>query len=149
MLRVANSFQLMVCLALCACNAGAQSSHQQCAAVVSQVQLTYNHGEASSRPQLTMKIGNQASKRISTVKIGLYVLDADGVPHPYPDSLENGDGLEIGKTRTFTWDLDFDSVDIHRAGETVVVQRVEFDDGTKWSDDGSESCSFKVNYHAK
>jgi hypothetical protein len=57
--------------------------------------------------------------------------------------------LEIGKTRRFTWDLDFDSVDIHRAGETVVVQKIEFADASTWNDDGSESCSFKVDYHAK
>lgn len=116
---------------------------------MSQVQLSYNHAEASSRPQLIVKFANQSKKLVSTVKVGLYLIDADGRPRAYPDSLEYPGGLEIGKTRRFTWDLDFDSVDIHRAGETVVVQKIEFADASTWNDDGSESCSFKVDYHAK
>jgi hypothetical protein len=57
--------------------------------------------------------------------------------------------LETGKSKVFMWDLAFESVDIHRAGETVVVQRVEFADNTKWVDDDSESCMLKVDFHAK
>jgi len=49
----------------------------------------------------------------------------------------------------FTWELASESVDIHRTGETVVVKKVEFSDTAGWIDDGSETCAFKVDFHAR
>lgn len=149
MSRIAAPLLSMVCLVCCVLHGQSQSPHQKCPVDVSHVQLSYNHAEGSSRPQLTVKFANQSKTLVSTVKVALYLLDADGTPRLYPDSFEYDDGLEIGKTRVFTWDLDFASVDIHRTGETVVVEKIEFADASTWNDDGSESCSFTVDYHPR
>ena len=69
--------------------------------------------------------------------------------HPYPDDLTYRDGLEAGKKKVFIWDLASESVDIHRAGETVVVKKIEFIDASDWIDDGSEACVYKVDFHAR
>jgi len=140
---------LALCLACRTVRAEAESPERKCPVVINHVELSYNHQGGPSRPQLKVEFGNHAGKEISNVTFSLSVLDAGGYPHPYADDLIYRDGLESGKKRVFIWDLASESVDIHRAGETLVVKKVEFIDTTGWVDDGSESCAFKVDFHAR
>jgi hypothetical protein len=117
--------------------------------VIDQVALAYNHAGGHSIPQLRVRFGNAAGKRVTMVKFTLSLLAPGGDARLYPNDLEYADGLETGTKKVFTWALVPELVDIHRAGETVFVQKVEFADATAWVDDGSESCAFKVDFHAQ
>jgi hypothetical protein len=129
--------------------AKAESPEHKCPVVIHSVALSYNHQDGQSRPQLRIEFGNGAGKQISNVTFSWSVLDAEGNPHPYPDDLTYQEGLETGKRKAFFWNLAPEAVDIHRSGETVVVKKVEFADTTRWIDDGSESCGFTVDFHAR
>ena len=135
--------------ALISAPALAQSSEQKCPVALDQVQLSYAHNGEQSKPQLRIVFGNAAGKRIANVTFTLSVLDSGGYPHPYPDDLVYGDGLEASERKNFIWTLAPDSVDIHHTGETVLLQEVEFADATTWKDDGSESCVLTVDFHPK
>jgi hypothetical protein len=145
----AASLALTLCLASGAMRVAAEIPEHKCPVVIDQVELNYNHAVGRSVPQLRMRFGNEASERISTVTFSLSLLDSGGYPHSYPNDLKYSEGLETGKKKVFTWDLSLDSVDIHRAGEKVIVQKVEFADTQTWTDDGSESCVFTVDFHAR
>jgi hypothetical protein len=142
-------FVLPLCFAFTTELAKAQSTEQKCPVVLSHTQLSYNHEGGQSKPQLQLKFGNATGKQISTVTFSLSMLDSGGYPHPYPDELVYRDGLEAHNEKTFTWSLAPESVDIHRTGETVLVQSVEFGDSTDWKDDGSESCVLTVDFHPR
>jgi hypothetical protein len=139
---------LALCLACGTMRAKAEGPLRKCPVVIHGVELSYNHQDGQSKPQLRVEFGNNAGKQISNVTFSLYVLDAGGDPRPYPDDFTYREGLETGKKRAFVWNLAPETVDIHRTGETVVVKRVEFVDTTRWIDDGSESCVFTVDFHA-
>ena len=146
-----NFAMLIVALSLVcsATRAKSQSSGQKCPVVLDHIDLNYNHEGGKSKPQLSVEFGNATGKAITTVTFSLSVLDSAGYPHPYPEDLEYRDGLETTKQKTFTWNLAPESVDIHRAGETVLVREVEFADATGWKDDGSESCVLTVDFHPR
>jgi hypothetical protein len=146
---IAASFVFAICFTWGVERGAAASAEQKCPVVIDQVELAYNHAGGHSIPQLRISFGNAARKRISTVSFNLSVVGASGDEHAYPDDLKYSDGVEAGKKKVFTWDLIPQEVDIHRAGERVMVQRVEFDDAPAWVDDGSESCVFKVDFQAK
>ncbi len=151
MLMRTNTVLLVVafCLACGSARAKAGSAERKCPVVINSVELSYNHQGGASKPQLRVQFENHAGKRISSVTFSLSVLDADGNPRPYPDDLTYRDGLDAGKKKVFIWDLAPEIVDIHRTGETVVVKVAGFFDSKDWIDDGSESCAFKVDYHAR
>ena len=136
-------------LACCVMRAEAGSAEPKCPVVIDGVELSYNHQGAPSKPQLRVEFGNFGGKHISNIRFALSLLDAGGYPHPYPDDLTYRDGLEAGKKKVFIWDLASESVDIHRAGETVVVKKIEFIDASDWIDDGSEACVYNVDFHAR
>jgi hypothetical protein len=140
---------IALCLVYSTMGAKAQNSGQKCPVVLDHIELSYNHQGGQSKPQLRVEFDNAAGKGITTVTFSLSVLDPAGYPHPYPDDIVYRDGLEAGKQKTFTWSLAQESVDIHRAGETVLVQEVEFADATSWKDDGSESCVLTVDFHPR
>ena len=143
------SLVLALCLACGAVRAEAGSPERKCPVVIDSVELSYNHQGETSKHQLRVEFDNHSGKHISKIAFSLSLLDVGGYPHPYPDDLMYGNGLEIGKTKAFTWELASESVDIHRTGETVVVSKVEFSDTVSWIDDGSETCAFKVDFHAR
>jgi hypothetical protein len=138
-----------LCLAFGMLKAEAESPDPKCPVVINRVELSYSHQGGMSKPQLTIEFDNHAGKQISKITFNLLVLDEGGNPHPYPDDLMYQDGLETGKRKVYNWDLASEAVNIHRTGETAFVEKVEFIDTTSWIDDGSESCVFTVDYHAR
>jgi hypothetical protein len=136
-------------LAYGAAHSLAQSPEQKCPVGLDHIELSYGHQGGQSKPQLRVIFNNDSGKKISTVTFSLSVLDSGGYPHPYPDDLVYRDGLEAGKQKVFSWELAPESVDIHRTGETVVVQEVEFAGSASWKDDGSESCVLTLDFHPK
>jgi hypothetical protein len=146
---IASSVGLAFCLAWGVERTAAASSEQKCSVVIDQIALDYNHAGGRSVPQLRVRFGNAAGKRVTTVKFSLSLLASGGDAHLYPYDLEYSGGLETHTKKDFTWDLVPEAVDMHRAGETVFVQKVEFADETTWVDDSSESCAFKVDFHAQ
>jgi len=141
---------VVFCLACGGVRAEAESPAQKCPVMIDRVELNYSHQGGQSKPELTISFGNDAGKRISSVAFSLSMLDSSGDPQPYPADLKYSDVLDAGKKRVFVWELAPESVDIHHAGETVVVKKVEFDHpGAAWKDDGSESCKLTVDYHAR
>lgn len=122
---------------------------QHCPAKIENLVLNYNHQGGQSMPQLSATLSNRAGKRIASATFDLSLLDSSGAPHDYPQPLTYSDGLDAGRTKTKQWDLDPESVDIHRTGEVLLLREVEFEDGTSWKDDGSESCSLIVDYHGR
>ena len=140
---------IALCLAWNGERTAAANPEQKCAVVIDQVALAYNHAGGHSIPELRVRFGNTAGKRVMTVKFALSVVSPGDDTRLYPNELEYSDGLEIGTKKVFTWDLVPELVDMHRTGEVVFVQRVEFADATAWVDDGSESCAFKEDFHAR
>ena len=144
---------LKLTLALClACSAGcasAQDNDRKCPVVLDHIDLNYNHQGGQSKPQLRVIFDNGAGKAISAVTFNLSVLDSGGYPRPYPEDLTYRDGLDAGKRKEFTWILSPESVDIHRTGETVSVQEIDFADNTTWKNDGSDSCELTVDFHPR
>jgi hypothetical protein len=138
-----------LCLNFGVLKAEAESPEHKCPVVINRVELSYNHQGGVSKPQLTIEFDNHAGKQISKITFNLSVLDEGGYPHPYSDDLTYLEGLETGKRKVYIWDLASEAVNIHRTGETVVVEKVEFIDTTSWIDDGSESCVYTVDYHAR
>ena len=122
---------------------------QNCPAKIENLALSYSHQGGQSKPQLSATFSNQSGKRISSATFELSLLDSAGYPHPYPHALSLRDGLDAGKVRTSQWALRVEAVDIHRTGEILLLREVDFDDGMTWKDDGSESCSLAVDYHAQ
>ena len=122
---------------------------QNCPATIESLSLNYSHEGGESKPKLSATFSNRAGKRIASAIFDLSLLDSTGAPHAYPHPLTFRDGLDAGKLRTSKWNLNPESVDIHRTGETLLLREVEFDDGMSWKDDGSESCSLVVDYHAR
>jgi hypothetical protein len=129
--------------------AAAQSQEHKCPILLDHIELSYSHQGGQSKPQLRVTFDNSAGKAISAVTFSLSVLDSGGYPHPYPDNLEYRDGLDTGKQKDFAWILSPESVDIHRTGETVSVQEVDFADNTVWKDDDSDSCVLTVDFHPR
>ncbi|MDR3750839.1 MAG: hypothetical protein P4K94_05065 [Terracidiphilus sp.] len=140
---------LTLCLTCIVVRAEDKNPESKCPVVIDHVELSYSHQGEPSKPQLRVGFRNNAGKQISAVTFGLSILDSGGYPRSYPDSLTYGEGLEAGQKKLFVWDLASESVDIHRAGETVVVQKIEYADATGWTDDGSESCMLKIDFHAR
>lgn len=149
MKRHTSLLALAACLAFGGESAEASSPKQACPVIIKQVDLSYKHAGGRSVPQLRMSFGNRANRPISTVTFTLSLLDSDGYLHPYPEDLQHSEGLEPGIKTVFTWELASEAVDIHRTGETVAVEKVEFADTSSWVDDGSQSCAFTVDYRAK
>lgn len=137
------------CLAFVAPQASAGAFEQKCPVALDHIELSYAHQGGQSKPQLRVNFGNTAGKQISTITFTLSILDSGGYPHPYPDDLVYRKGLEANEQKVFVWSLAPESVDIHRTGETVLVQEVEFSDATSWKDDGSESCELTVDFHPR
>ena len=129
--------------------AEAQNSPQICPVHIDQVQLSYNHQGGQSKPQLTSKFSNNTKQQIVAATFSLLLLDSNGTPRPYPDDLTYSDKLEPGQKKVFTWDLLVDSIDMHRTGESLILEKVEFADNSSWRDDGSESCVYTIDFHAK
>jgi len=127
----------------------AWAAEQKCPVALDHIELSYAHQGGQSKPQLRINFGNAAGKQISTITFTLSILDPSGYPHPYPGDLVYRKGLEADAQKVFVWSLAQESVDIHRTGETVLVQEVEFSDATSWKDDGSESCELTVDFHPK
>jgi hypothetical protein len=143
---------LLVITLWLACGASetkAENPERKCPVVVERVDLSYNHQGRESKPQLTIGFGNFSAKQITAITFILSVLDGGGYPHLYPDDLTYRESLESGKRKEFLWELPYRAVDIHRTGEMVVVKQVQFADRTSWIDDGSESCAYTVDFHAR
>lgn len=140
---------LVLLLSSSASRIEAQKKPQICPVVVEQMILTYNHRGGQSAPQLQIRFGNATDMQIAAVTFSLSLLDSGGYPRPYPDSLSYSDGIEAGKKQSFTWTLASESVDIKRTGETIVVEKVEFENKETWKDDGSQSCVFTVDFHPR
>lgn len=132
-----------------ACTA-AESPAQKCPVVIDRIDLTYSHQGGQSKPELKVSFGNAGGRRVATVLFSLSLLNSSGDLQTYPEDLAYRDGLDPDKKRVFIWELAPESVDIHRAGEIVVIKKVGFDDaGSVWTDDGSETCKLTVDYHAR
>jgi hypothetical protein len=144
-----SSLILTLCLACGVMQAQANSADRKCPVVINRVELSYNHQGEPSKPQLRLWFQSDAGSPISAIAFSLSILDSGGYPRSYPGQLTYSDGLDAGKKKVFIWDLASESVDIHRTGETVVVQKVEFADAASWIDDGSEACAFKIDFHAR
>ncbi len=140
---------LVLSLVSCAPWARAVKPGQVCPIAIENLELSYRHQGGQSTPQLTAMLGNRAGKRIASARFQLSVLDPNGSPNSYPEDLIYSKGLDVDKRRNYAWSLAPESVDIHRTGEALVLLEVTFDDQSSWKDDGSESCGYGVDYHAR
>ena len=129
--------------------AAAQAGAPKCPVSIDRMELSYSHQGAPSTPQLRMHFINHSAKRVAAVTFTLLLLDSAGYSHPYGDDLSFTAGLEAAADQTFSWALAPDRIDIHRTGETVFVQKVEFDAGGAWVDDGSQACADTVDFHPR
>ena len=143
------SLLFAICLTGCPVGALAQKAAQRCPIAIEHLALGYSHEGGQSKPQLQLQFGNRADRRIAAATFELSLLGEGGYPHSYPEDLVYRNGLDPHKYKNFTWDLNPEAVDIHRTGESLVLQQVEFEDGTSWKDDGSESCALTVDYHPR
>jgi len=139
---------------LLACAAGiglspAAQAQQKCPVLIQHISLAYNHAGGISTPQLQVKFADIADRDLAKVTFQLSVLDASGYPHVYPEDLEFRGLVPPKKSKLYSWDLDASSVDIHRTGETVLLKSVAFANGSRWTDDGSETCSLTFDFRAR
>ena len=144
----AASFILGLCLTCCATCVSAQTE-QKCPVSIDHIDVSFNHADGQSKPQFRASFTNKTKKRISTLTFTLSLLDSGGYPQPYQDSFVYSDGLDAGRQKLFAWDLDSASVDMHRTGQSALLDKAEFADGTDLVDDGSQSCVLTVDFHAK
>jgi len=113
------------------------------------IDLRYNHAGGESKPQLELIFTNQSEQRVTGFTFSLSILDAGGYPNLYSDSLSYRAGLEPDKKRISLWSLKLAAVDIHHSGETAILQKVEFVDGSTWTDSGSQECKITVDFHSQ
>jgi hypothetical protein len=126
------------------------SPSRKCPIRFDRINLRYNHAGGQSVPQLNLDFTNRTANPIANIVLRLSILDTDGNPRPYPDDLTYSKEPIPGKEhKTYTWDLNTSSVDMHHTGESVTLQSLQYADGTDWKDDGSLSCSISVDFHAK
>jgi hypothetical protein len=149
MKTIAASLSLAFYFACSASRAEAESTDRNCPVVIDRVELSYSHQGEPSQPQIKVWFENSANKPIVAITFSLLILNSSGDSHPYPDELSYVDDIDTGEKKVFQWKLTPELVDIHRAGETVVVEEVEFASAASWKDDGLQSCALKVDYQAR
>ena len=117
--------------------------------MIDQVNLAYSHEGNPSVPRLQVRFTNASQRKIEKTIFQLSLLNTAGYPNEYPDDLTSQFDLDPGKRKVSNWTLDRQYVDIHRSGEILLLKKVEFGEGLPWLDDGSESCKFVVDFHAR
>ncbi len=121
-----------------------------CPINLDRLDLRYNHAGGVSVPQLRLAFTNGTDKTITDVLLLLSILDSEGNSHPYSEDLTYHRQIAPGtQPHSHIWNLDAASVDMHHAGESVTLQKVQFADGTIWKDDGSLACTLSVDFHPK
>lgn len=122
----------------------------KCPISLNRLDLRYNHAGGQSVPQLKLAFASQTEKTLTSMTFALSVLDAQGNPHPYTENLTFRREISPGnQQRSHTWNLDPASVDMHHTGESLTLLEVDFADGTSWKDDGTQTCTLLVDFHAK
>jgi len=121
-----------------------------CPINLDRLDLRYNHAGGVSVPQLRLAFTNGTDKTITDILILLSILDSQGNSNPYSGDLTYHREIAPGaQPHSHIWNLDAASVDMHHAGESVTLQKVQFADGTVWKDDGSLACTLSVDFHPK
>ena len=141
-----------ICYLAFASGAVAMSSEPaaKCPVNLDRLDLRYNHAGGESVPQLRLAFTSRADKTITNILLLLSILDSQGNSHPYPDDLTYHWEITPGsQPHSQIWTLDAASVDMHHAGESLTLQKVQFADGTIWKDDGSLACTLTVDFHPK
>lgn len=128
---------------------GTSTTNDTCPLSFQHIDLRYNHAGGESRPQLELIFTNQSAKKIDSFTFSLSILDAAGYPNSYGDDLVYRTGLEPGKKRVSLWNLQSTSVDMHRTGETAILHKVYFSDGTVWIDAEALECQISVDFHPR
>lgn len=122
----------------------------KCPISLNRLDLRYNHAGGQSVPQLKLAFANQTEKTLTSITFALSVLDVQGNPHPYTENLTFRRDIPPGnQQRSHTWNLDPASVDMHHTGESLTLLEAGFADGTSWKDDGTQTCTLLVDFHAK
>jgi len=130
--------------------AGPTEPPAKCPSSLDRLDLRYNHAGGASVPQLRLAFTSQTHRTITDMLLLLSILDFQGNSHPYPDDLTYHREITPGmQPHSHIWNLDAASVDMHHAGESVTLQKVQFADGTIWKDDGSLVCTLSVDFHPK
>jgi len=142
-------FKIATSLLVCIGIPAAARPPERCPVLLQNISLTYNHNGGKSTPQLQVKFANDTGVELAKATFQLSVLDAAGYPQIYANDFEFRGALAPRKSKISSWDLDANSVDIHRTGETVLLKSVTFADGNGWADDGSETCRMTVDFHAQ
>jgi hypothetical protein len=109
--------------------------------------LRYNHAGGESKPQINLSFINQTQKKVAVFTISLSLLDSAGYANPYGKDLNYRAGADPGKKYVAIWTLQSPLIDMHHTGEIVYLQKVDFSDGTRWTDPGSLICKIVVDYH--
>ena len=143
---------VLICYLAFACSVAAAPIEpaMKCPINLVRLDLRYNHAGGVSVPQLRLAFTNGTDKTITDILLLLSILDSQGNSHPYSEDLTYHREIAPGaQAHSHIWNLDAASVDMHHAGESVTLQKVQFADGTVWKDDGSLACTLSVDFHPK
>ncbi len=133
----------------CTCLSAFGQAPSACPVKLDHLDLRYNHAEGKSVPQVSVGFTNESAKRVAHLTFSLSILDSGGYPRPYDENFTYSKPVEPGRHVAFLWTLNAESVDMHHTGESVSLDKIEFADGTVWTDDGSLNCTMTIDFHAK
>jgi hypothetical protein len=104
--------------------------------------LTHNQSGINER-SIHMKLHNESNKTISAVKAAAIYYNAVKEPFPVTDSGATQTNIKPGKGKTLLLHEPFllTSSQEQYYSLTAYIEKLVFDDGTTWEDNGSHVCS--------
>jgi hypothetical protein len=83
---------------------------------------------------------NTSDKTVKAAEFHARTFDAVGDPHDVYGKLIDSHPVKPGKLSNGKWDVVFPFVENSRGGAEAYLQKLIYEDGTKWEDDGSKAC---------
>lgn len=99
--------------------------------------MASDHADARNRqlantPDFSVEIKNASGKTIRGLKVQAAYFDATEDLHNIPISWEANKSIKVGEDKTLTWSNDLYKGSESDIGWVVVVQKILFEDGSRW-----------------
>lgn len=102
----------------------------------------YADAECPYRTCLWINMENQQAKKVVGAKFGVQFIDAVGDPHESIFHYTSNDSVKPSKKHMYQWVLTgTDAQDVSN-GASAWVEKLLFEDGSKWEDDGNKRCQW-------
>jgi len=92
----------------------------------------YEREHLKNTPDFSVKLKNVSGKQVRGLKVQAAYFDATEDLHMIPVSWNTPDIIKDGQSKTINWENELYNKDETMVGWVVVVQKILFEDGTKW-----------------